>query len=195
MGRQTQRRAVLGQAALTAAAALLSLGSGGFILAKAQVAQWLLEGAWARTLAGEAEVRPWPWADTWPVARLDLGGGQRVLVLAGASGQSLAFGPGHLGSTPLPGKGGNSAIAGHRDTHFAPLAGLRVGDRLGLEAPGLVLSYRVSETRVVDQHQTEVLSDPGGEALTLITCYPFDTLVPGGPLRYVVRAVPEPERL
>jgi len=24
--------------------------------------------------------------------------------------------------------------------------------------------------------------------LTLITCYPFDAVVPGGPLRYVVRA-------
>ena len=176
-------------AVLIAAAALINLGSGGYILAKAQVAQWLLASAWDRTLAGETQVRPWPWADTWPVARLDLGPkGGRVLVLAGASGRTLAFGPGHLGSTPLPGAGGNSAIAGHRDTHFAALADLAPGDRLWVEIPGRTLGYRVTETRVVDQAEVGVLADRGHEGLTLITCYPFDALIPGGPLRFVVFA-------
>jgi len=176
-------------AALMAAAALIPLGSGGYILAKAQVAQWLLTSAWDRTLAGETQVRPWSWADTWPVARLDLGPkGGSVLVLAGASGRTLAFGPGHLGSTPLPGAGGNSAFAGHRDTHFAALADLAPGDRLRVEIPGRTLGYRITETRVVDQAEVGVLADRGHEALTLITCYPFDALIPGGPLRFVVFA-------
>ena len=110
------------------------------------------------------------------MARLDLGPkGGRVLVLAGASGRTLAFGPGHLGSTPLPGAGGNSAIAGHRDTHFAALADLALGDRLWFEIPGRTLGYRVTETRVVDRVEVGVLADRGHEGLTLITCYPFDT--------------------
>ena len=46
------------------------LGSGLWIQAKAELAQVLLERAWEKTLAGEARARPWPWADTWPVARL-----------------------------------------------------------------------------------------------------------------------------
>jgi sortase A len=176
-------------AALMAAAALIPLASGGYILAKAQVAQWLLTSALDRTLAGETQVRPWHWADTWPVARLDLGPkGGSVLVLAGASPRTLAFGPGHLGSTPLPGAGGNSAFAGHRDTHFAALADLAPGDGLRVEIPGRTLGYRVTETRVVDQAEVGVLADRGGEGLTLITCYPFDALLPGGPLRFVVFA-------
>ena len=129
------------------------------------------------------------WNDTWPVARLGLGSeGGSVLVLAGASGRTLAFGPGHLGSTPLPGAGGNSAIAGHRDTHFAALADLDPGDGLWVEIPGRTLGYRVTETRVVDQAEVGVLADRGHEGLTLITCYPFDALIPGGPLRFVVFA-------
>jgi sortase A len=28
--------------------------------------------------------------------------------------------------------------------------------------------------------------------LTLVTCYPFDAIVPGGPLRYAVTAVAAP---
>ena len=178
-----------GLLALTLAAALTSLGSGGYILAKAQVAQWLLDAAWTRTVSGATRVQPWPWADTWPVARLDLGPkGGRLLVLADASGRSLAFGPGHISATPLPGAGGNIAIAGHRDTHFAALARLTSGDPIRVELPDRTLDYRVTATLVVDQHQTEILQDQGGDSLTLVTCYPFDALVPGGPLRYVVRA-------
>jgi len=33
-----------------------------------------------------------------------------------------------------------------------------------------------------------VLLDAGDDRLTLVTCYPFDSPVPGGPLRYVVVA-------
>ncbi len=44
-----------------------------------------------------APVKPWPWADTHPVARLIAPAQDAdVLVLAGASGRTLAFGPGHL---------------------------------------------------------------------------------------------------
>ncbi len=49
------------------------LAGGLWIDAKALLAQRLISVAWERTLiAGEAGVKPWPWADTWPVARLQV---------------------------------------------------------------------------------------------------------------------------
>ena len=61
-----------------AASLLIALGGGlclaqaGLIHAKARLGQALIEGAWQRTLGGEEGVRPWPWADTTPVARLQV---------------------------------------------------------------------------------------------------------------------------
>ena len=91
-------------ATLCAGFAAWQLGAGAAIALKAAVAQQLLHAAWQRTQAGEREVRPWPWADTWPVARL-LAPAQNVdlIVLEGASGRILAFGPGHVEGTAAPG--------------------------------------------------------------------------------------------
>jgi sortase A len=95
------------------------LGQGACIPAKAWVAQELMQRAWRRAERGESRPVPWPWADTWPVARLSAKGGEiELIVLAGGSGRTLAFGPGHLSASALPGEFGNSVIAGHRDTHF-----------------------------------------------------------------------------
>ena len=91
-------------------------------------------------------VRPWPWADAWPVARIILPDGDHI-VLGGASGRNLAFAPGHLDGTSLPGISGTCVIAGHRDTHFAILEDLVKGDPVQLEdASGIVTHYRVAAT-------------------------------------------------
>src|SRR5512134_469774 len=103
---------------------LWQVGQGGWIYAKALLAQHMLQHAWARTLAGEREVRPWPWADTWPVARLRVPvHGIDLIVLDGVSGRTLAFGPGHAGGSAPPGAPGTAIISGHRDTHFRFLQG------------------------------------------------------------------------
>ena len=174
---------------LLAAAGLLLAARGLWIPAKAALAQVLLAGAWERAAAGEARPRPWPWADTWPVARLTLPGRPPLVVLAGASGRTLAFAPGHVDGSAAPGERGNVVVAGHRDTHFRALAGLAVGDELVLEAPGgAPRRYRVTETAVVDHRDTRPLLPAAGPRLTLITCWPFDAVRPGGPLRWVVVA-------
>ena len=165
------------------------LGSGLWIHAKAALAQVLLERAWARSLAGEERARPWPWADTWPVARLVAPRLDRsMLVLAGASGRTLAFGPAHVEPSAPPGAADNVALAGHRDTHFAFLRDLAPGDELWLESRESRRRYRVEEAGVFHESQTGLLERSGRAELTLITCFPFDALLPGGPLRYVVRA-------
>jgi sortase A len=176
---------------------LLALAAGhgaraAWIEAKARVAQHLVRAAWERTRRGASDARPWPWADTRPVARLVVPG-QRVelFVLAGASGRTLAFGPGHVDGTARPGEPGHAVVSAHRDTHFAFLRRLREGDELLIERPdGRSVRYTVSGTRVVDRRDTWILADdPDETRLTLLTCWPFDAVRPGGPLRYAVTAV------
>jgi len=176
--------------AALAVAGTVQFGQGAYIYAKAQLAQVLLERAWQRTLAGETAVKPWPWADTWPVARL-IAPAQRadLLVLAGASGRSIAFGPGHLDGTPLPGAAGNSVIGGHRDTHLAFLREVKRGETITVErSDGARTDYRVTDLDVLDKRDTWVTKNEGPSRLTLITCWPFDALRAGGPQRYVVIA-------
>ena len=188
--RGPRRKLVLGLVALLAIAGALQFGQGLYIHAKARLAQLLLERAWQRTLAGETAVKPWPWADTWPVARL-IAPAQRVelLVLSGSDGRAIAFGPGHMAGTPLPGAAGNSVIGGHRDTHLAFLRHVKRGEILTVErADGRRSEYRVTHLDVLDKRDTWVTKNEGPARLTLITCWPVDALRAGGPQRYVVIA-------
>lgn len=166
------------------------LGQGAYLPAKAWLAQELLQRAWRETQDGAPRTRPWPWADTWPVARLKtLGGDRDLIVLAGATGRTLAFGPGHLSASALPGERGTSVIAGHRDTHFRFLESLAVGEDLVVQrADGAETLYRIFDTDVVDATRARLVLDDRRTLLTLVTCYPFDALRAGGPLRYVVSA-------
>jgi sortase A len=181
-------------AAVLAAAGLWLLADATWIHAKAALAQHLLGRAWAASRGGAGRARPWPWADTWPVARLSAPRlGVERLVLAGASGRTLAFGPGHHPGTAPPGASGNSVISGHRDTHFAFLRHLRDGDTLRLEdAAGRRRTYAVTTRAVVEARRVRLPLVVDGARLTLITCYPFDAVVPGGPLRYLVIAEAAP---
>ncbi|SOB77608.1 sortase A [Marinobacter sp. LV10R510-11A] len=174
---------------MTSSAVMLVFGL--WIPLKAVMAQELLEIAWAESQAQQTESRPrpWPWADTWPVAKLSMPGlGDSMIVLAGVHGESLAFGPGQM--MGVQGQQGAVIIAGHRDTHFRPLKHLEPGNELRLQSrDGRWQGYRVHETRIVDSRSefidTRQLS---ADTLLLVTCYPFDSMDAGGPLRYVVEA-------
>jgi len=169
---------------------LCQFGYGAWIPAKAWMAQGLMQHAWNRASAGESGARPWPWADTEPVARLRARDGEiELIVLAGGSGRTLAFAPGHLSASVLPGELGNSVIAGHRDTHFAFLKDLRRGQVLEVErADGRRFAFEVRHADVVDSRRGSLILDTDEPMLTLVTCYPFAATEPGGPLRYVVTA-------
>ncbi len=48
-------------------------------------------------------------------------------------------------------------------------------------------AYSVADTKIIDSRTTKLqLGDAAG--LVLMTCYPFDAIAPGGPLRYLVFA-------
>lgn len=166
------------------------LGQGAYIPAKAWLAQELMVRAWVRTQEDDDRYVPWPWADTWPVARLTAQSGKiNLIVLAGGSGRTLAFGPGHLSASALPGDTGNSVIAGHRDTHFRFLRDIEVGESLSIERIGGGRHfYEVTGIDIVDARRGSLLLDTDASVLSLVTCYPFDAVEAGGPLRYVVTA-------
>lgn len=180
------RRTVL---LLLLSSGLWQIGEGSYIYAKAQLAQQLILGSWKESITHQQQVKPWPWADTWPVARLivpKLNIDQ--VVLAGDNGRTLAFGPGHRFGTALPGERGNSLIAGHRDTHFDFLQKLHLGEQILVQLQsGEMITYVVNSTEVIHE-STPIYNVTGRRQLTLVTCYPFDAVVPGGPLRYVVFA-------
>lgn len=166
------------------------MGQGAYIPAKAWLAQELMQRAWIRTGGGESRATPWPWADTWPVARITARSGDvDLIVLAGDSGRTLAFGPGHVSASALPGETGNAVIAGHRDTHFRFLQDIESGELLKVESSnGVKHLYEVIETDIVDSRKGSILLDTDVAILSLVTCFPFDARDSGGPLRYVVTA-------
>jgi sortase A len=166
------------------------LGQGAYIPAKAWLAQELMQRAWQRGENGAAQPAPWPWADTWPVARLSAKSGQvELIVLEGGSGRTLAFGPGHLSASSLPGEVGNTVIAGHRDTHFSFLRDVEIGESLVLETiSGSKHRYSIIGIDVVDSRRGSLQLDTDEPYLSLVTCYPFEARDPGSPLRYVVTA-------
>ncbi|MDH5265396.1 MAG: class GN sortase [Betaproteobacteria bacterium] len=187
--RGARRGPVTAVVLLLLALAAWQLSGAAWIHAKAALAQRLIASAWEDGKSG-GKRKPWPWADTRPLARLTVPTrGVDLYVLAGTSGRSLAFGPGHVDGTALPGSAGNSVIVAHRDTHFAFLRDLREDEEIDVEdARGRRTRYRVREVAIVDKGETRLLDPADSPQLTLITCWPFDAVQPGTPQRYVVIA-------
>ena len=178
---------------LLALLALQQLGGAAVIHAKAWLAPLLIEAAFRESAAsGGTAVTPWPWSDTWPIARLKVPAlGVERLVLSGDSGSALAFGPGHSRASAMPGAAGEVVIGGHRDTHFRFLRQLDAGLEVLLALPdGRQRRYRVVKREVVDSRRQRLLRGDSADRLLLVTCYPFDALDSGGPLRFVVTAYP-----
>ena len=115
-----------------------------------------------------------------------------VVVLCFSIGQGVVWSVLALYAVSLG--AGMSVIAGHRDTHFSFLRDLLPGDRLQVTGrEGGVTEYTVRTRYVVHKDRTRLAMDQRG--LALVTCYPFDAVTTGGPLRYVVLAEPvEPDR-
>ncbi len=174
---------------LLAFAGLMLLGQGAYIHAKALVAQVLLERAFVKTIATGRETKPWSWADTWPVARIEIRRIQAsAIVLAGSSGQALAFGPGHVEGTPDAGEAGVAVYSAHRDTHFAFLKNVVIGDEIDVtRSDGQKFRYRADATSVVRFDASGIDPFKTGHELVLSTCWPFDALTPG-PERYLLHA-------
>ena len=187
--RLTRRKRLRLVAVLIALIGMVFVIQGGWIQAKAALAQVLLQNAWAETVQDGEPHRPWPWADFWPIARLKVPN-QNVdlIVLEGDSGNVLAFGPGHNPRSGRPASGDTIVISGHRDTHFRFLQDLRRNDLVVIQTAQGEFNYHVDDTEIVDSRTARLQVKNGGERMLLTTCYPFDTLATGGPMRYLVTA-------
>lgn len=165
------------------------IAAAGLFHGKAFVAPHLISSAWAKTLSVGAAVKPWPWADTWPVAYVKWETGDEAYpVLAGAMGRTLAFAPGHLNGSSGPGEPGLMVIAGHRDTHFTHLKDVRAGARFSVQnSSGAWHRYQVTETKIVHSDD-RALIDSERSRVVFVTCWPFETTDTNGPLRYAVFA-------
>jgi sortase A len=176
-------------ALLLTVAGLILIGDGAYIHAKAWLAQVLLERAFDRSLATGQPVKPWSWADTWPIARIEVKRiGASTIALAGTSGQALAFGAGHLDQSVEAGERGIAVYAAHRDTHFRFLRNVAIGDVIEItRSDGRNFRYRADLSRVVRFDNSGI--DPATQdfELVLTTCWPLDAVVPG-PERYVLHA-------
>lgn len=165
-------------------------GDGAYIHAKAWLAQVLLERAFDRSVATGEVVKPWSWADTWPVARIEVKRiGASAIALEGVSGQALAFGPGHIQQTVHAGERGIAVHAGHRDTHFRFLRNVAIGDVIEItRRDGRRFRYRADASAVVRFDESGIGATAQNFELALTTCWPFDS-VTSGPERYVLHGV------
>jgi sortase A len=167
-----------------------------YLHAKAELASVLIHRAWeARVTRGESRP-PWPWADTHPVARLQIPRlGYDEIVLEGASARTLAFGPARLLSGADFGQAGNVVLAGHRTSWFKPLEAMHLGDAIQLQwldsrsHQVRQRTYIVNKIDIVVPEDVTLLAPTASDSLTLVTCYPFNHS-PHSPERFVIRAKP-----
>ena len=138
-----------------------------------------------------------PIADGRPIGKIAIDTiGLDMVVVQGVGASSLALGPGHYPSTPMPCTAGDVAIAGHRTTFLHPfysLNNLKPGDVVKLSTPEWSCSYTVSSLpfSVLPTDTSVVAATPGQYTLTLTTCTPIGS----ASHRLVVKAVMVPSSL
>jgi len=159
---------------------------------KSILGQILLERAWQQAVTTGDTTKAWPWADTWPVAKLQIQStGRSLVILEGVSGEAMAFGPGRIIGSSSSAASGTYVVGGHRDSHLAFLEHINNDDLLELQTiDGESMLYKVVQQTVANQDEASLTVNPEVHGLILITCYPFNAFQTGGPLRYIVMAEP-----
>jgi len=81
----------------------------------------------------------------------------------------------HIGSAD-PGQNGNVVLAGHDDVFgevFRNLDKLQPGDQIVLYTMQQQYTYLVTETRIVEPGQVDVMNSTSDPTVNLISCYPY----------------------
>lgn len=166
------------------------LSTAGYMLAKAELSQYLIKDAWQQTLKDNKNHKPWSWADTYPVFELSIPRLNKTsYILEGASGRNMAFSAARMQIGGMPGQLKSTIISGHRDSHFGYLKELKVGDKIIANTTTKLTTYQVVSKRIIDSTKEKIQIKKHNE-LILTTCYPFDALQAGGNLRFVIYAEP-----
>ena len=149
-----------------------------------------MQHAWHKTIKTGEDQRPWKSFDGTPILRLTIPRYEvDQIVLAGTSGQALAFGPAFHEESELPGKGGTTVLSSHRDSHGVFIKQLQKGDSIKLQDRFQQWhSYTIEDFSILNVKIDTISTTNAKEVLLIITCYPFNALTSGTPLRYVVSA-------
>jgi sortase A len=152
---------------------------------EARVAEGVPVSPWSLQRAAHTrnEARPGHRIGHLEIRRLGL----RAAVVEGIDSHALLSGVGHVPHTAFPGEPDNTALAGHRDTHFAPLQRIVPGDSIRIATADGVFVYQVDSAFIVTPDRADLMGPTGRASLTLITCYPFRWIGPA-PRRFIVRA-------
>ena len=155
---------------------------------KARVAQYLLNNAWNKTIETGDEYEPWPGFDGYPILKLNIPKFKlQQIVLNNTSGQSLAFGPSFHPETYLPKENKITAISSHRDSHGYYIRDLKINDFVILEdKEDNKFTYKVKNFKIINVEDKDLQFNKKNSQLLLITCYPFDAVISGTNLRYIV---------
>ena len=116
-------------------------------------------------------------------------------ILESTTRKSLLLAPGHIEKTAWPGEGGNSVIAGHRDTFFRRLNELQNGDDVLVTRGQRQYHYVVSSKSIVSPSEISVMLPTSDSRLTLVTCYPTYYIGPAPKRLIVVATLQQPGNL
>ncbi|HVA63930.1 MAG TPA: class D sortase [Terriglobales bacterium] len=174
-----RRRISLLLIALGTVLLLASLGQFGYMLLR----QHQLRQQWNRSSAADVAAPSVPRGLRLQIPSIGLDD----VVVGGTSYADLLAAPGLLEGSPLPAAGGNTVIAGHRDTFFRHVGDLRPGAAIFLRQGARVFAYQVTSRAIIKPTQTAVLANTPQSRLTLVTCYPPYWLGPA-PDRLVITA-------
>ena len=111
----------------------------------------------------------------------------KLPIIEGTEKDDLKKGVGHYAQSVLPGVTDNCVLSGHRDTVFANLGKLKLGDYLIVTTMAGTFTYEVNGIRIVDEDDRTVIVPTDHAVLTVTTCYPF-VYVGSAPDRYIVSA-------
>jgi sortase A len=112
---------------------------------------------------------------------------QKLPIIQGTGVDELKKGIGHFIQSVLPGENDNCVLSGHRDTVFAKLGELKIGDQLVVQTSAGIFIYEINRIRIVDKDDKTVIVPADHAVLTLTTCYPFN-FVGSAPDRYILVA-------
>jgi sortase A len=97
-------------------------------------------------------------------------------VLEGDDWETLQRGAGHQIGSANPGERGNCVISAHNDIFgeiFRDLPDLNLGDEIKVHTASRVYRYVVTQKRIIEPTEVEVLEPTSSPVLTLVSCYPY----------------------
>jgi len=138
----------------------------------------------------QQQIKPWPWADTFPIAELSFERlNKSIVVLNGGDPTTLAFSAGAIAPFNQVINAQPFVVAGHRDSHFSFLDEVFMKDIISLTGKhGQSQLYQVEAIDIVDASTGELPVLADSSQLILITCYPFTNASSSSDERYVITA-------